>query len=51
MSARFPQGKQPEFPMHCIGTRKLSDLIFLFVIDWIVIIPLVPRRTVIQVER
>ena len=26
MAARFPQGKQPEFPMHCIGTRKLSNL-------------------------
>ena len=22
-----PRGKQPEFPMHCIGTRKLSNLI------------------------
>ena len=28
MAARFPQGKQPKFPVHCIGTRKLSDLIY-----------------------
>ena len=28
MAARFPQGKQPEFPVHCIGTRKISNLIF-----------------------
>ena len=22
-----PRGKQPEFPVHCIGTRKFSNLI------------------------
>ena len=27
MAARFPRGKQPEFPVYCIGTIKLSDLI------------------------
>ena len=26
MAARFPRGKQHEFPMHCIGTRKLRQL-------------------------
>ena len=26
MAARFPWGKQPEFPVHCIGTRTLSNL-------------------------
>ena len=24
MAARFPRGKQPKFPVHCIGTIKLS---------------------------
>ena len=28
MPARFPRGKQPEFPVHCSGTRKLSNLIY-----------------------
>ena len=33
MAARFPQEKQPKFPVHCIGTRKsyliyLSNLIY-----------------------
>ena len=28
MAARFPRGKVPKFPMHCIETRKLSNLIF-----------------------
>ena len=23
----FPRGKQPKFPVHCTGTRKLSNLI------------------------
>ena len=27
MAARFPRGKQPEFPVHCTGTRKLSNII------------------------
>ena len=26
MAARFPWGKQPKFPVHHIGTRKLSNL-------------------------
>ena len=26
MHAHFSRGKQPEFPVHCIGTRKLSSL-------------------------
>ena len=28
MAALFPWGKQPEFPVHCIGTKKLSNLIY-----------------------
>ena len=34
MAARFPRGKQPEFPVHFIRTRKLSNLIYytLFII-------------------
>ena len=27
MAARFRPGMQPEFPVHCIGTTKLSNLI------------------------
>ena len=27
MAARFPWRKQPEFALHCTGTRKLSNLI------------------------
>ena len=23
MAARFPQGKQPEFSVHCTGTKKV----------------------------
>ena len=29
MAARFPRGKQPECPVHCIGTRKRSNLIYM----------------------
>ena len=25
MAARFPRGKQPEFPAHCIGTRIVIE--------------------------
>ena len=27
MAARFPRGKQPEFPGHCIGIKQLSNVI------------------------
>ena len=40
MAARFPRENQSEFPVHCIGTRKLSSLIivirimvFLYALD------------------
>ena len=29
MAACYPQGKQPEFPVHCIGTRTSSNLVYL----------------------
>ena len=28
MAARFPQGEHPEFPVHCIGTRKLPNQLY-----------------------
>ena len=31
MAARFPQGKQPKFPVRCIGTRKLANLMFTYI--------------------
>ena len=33
MAACFPRGKQPEFPVRCIGTRKLSNLIYLSILQ------------------
>ena len=27
MAARFPRRQHPEFPVHCNGTRKLSNLL------------------------
>ena len=29
MAAHFPRGKQPEFSVHCTGTRKLCNLIWM----------------------
>ena len=33
MAACFPRGKQPAFLVHCIGTRKLSNVILSLVCD------------------
>ena len=30
----FPRGKQPYFPLHCIGTRQLSNLIQISIELW-----------------
>ena len=48
MATRFPREKQSEFPVHCIGTRKLSNIITVVVLQ---ILAIQVARTMASLER